>query len=359
MSLPATPQSSDPTPTSMKLTFEPKLSGQETFFQWKFMLKIILLASNLWDFELNIPKNEPSALLAITANITEGVRSFLIDATTAQQCWIILKNKYACKSIPTQIQTIKELCSFSFTSGDFQNGFTKLRDLLRTFKAANEDGDTINFSTLVALIALSALPSDFSSIRTVLENAATDDPSLLHLDQLEPKFLLEEIAHHPKQLNSTALSAQTKKNESRCSHNRNPSSCWTCHPELAPICELCRSQGLRRFKHKPHSRICPQPKNGDHANVAFIANKPSADRQTWILDSGATQHMCHDPNLFTAISPFHATITTANGKPMHSKGTGTVFYKYGSSSITLNNTLFCPELQQNLISIRLPLMWVI
>ena len=61
--------------------------------------------------------------------------------------------------------------------------------------------------------------------------------------------------------------------------------------------------------------------------------------------------MCHDPKLFPAITPFHATITTANGKPMHSKGKGTVVYKYGSSSITLNNTLFCPELQQNLISI--------
>lgn len=118
-----------------------------------------------------ILQKDPLAFLAISSNVSEGVRSFLIDATTAKQCMNILKSKFASKSIPTQIQTIKEVCSFSFVSDDFQNGFTKLRDLIRTFKAANED--TINLSTLVALIALSALPSEFSSIRTVLENAAT------------------------------------------------------------------------------------------------------------------------------------------------------------------------------------------
>jgi hypothetical protein len=33
--------SSDTTLSSIKLSFEPKLTGQESFFQWKFMLKII------------------------------------------------------------------------------------------------------------------------------------------------------------------------------------------------------------------------------------------------------------------------------------------------------------------------------
>ena len=154
--------SSDPSPSSINLSFEPKLVGKETFFQIKFMLKVILLASNLWDSPDDSPKNESLALLAITSNVSEGVRSFLIDATTAKQCCTILKTKFASKSIPTQIQTIKELCAFSFVSGNFQNGFTKLRDLIRK-KAATEESETIKFSTLVALIALSALPADFSS----------------------------------------------------------------------------------------------------------------------------------------------------------------------------------------------------
>ena len=110
-----------------------------------------------------------------------------------------------------------------------------------------------------------------------------------HFLNLEPKFLLEEITQHPKQ-STSALKVQAKHMDEKCQHNRNPSSCWTCHPKMAPICEICRGQGLRRFKHKQFSHVCPQPKQ-DRANVAFTAHNVFNNTFSWILDSGATQHI--------------------------------------------------------------------
>jgi hypothetical protein len=189
-----------------------------------------------------------------------------------------------------------------------------------------------------------------------LENSASNDASILHLDKLEPKILLEETQLGPKTAHSSssALSAQYKKSDTtKCNHNRIAISCWTCHPEIAPICDFCRGQGLRRFKHKTYSRIFPQQPKSEHENenVAFLALKTSASSIAWILDSGATQHMYHDSNLFSSIVPFHTSITTADGNKMTCKGKGTVEYQFGSTRITLKDTLFCPTLTDNLLSI--------
>ncbi len=82
------------TSTQVKsFTIEPRLSGQDTFFQWQFMIKILLSASGLWDTD-DSPKADPTALFASTANVTEEVRSLLIDAATAKVCWAILKTKF-------------------------------------------------------------------------------------------------------------------------------------------------------------------------------------------------------------------------------------------------------------------------
>ncbi|XP_021715949.1 uncharacterized protein LOC110683848 [Chenopodium quinoa] len=71
---------------------------------------------------------------------------------------------------------------------------------------------------------------------------------------------------------------------------------------------------------------------------------------TWILDSGASDHMCADISMFKTYSKLldERLITIPDGKKLKVEHIGTVLLK---SDITLNNVLHVPGFQFNLVSI--------
>jgi hypothetical protein len=72
---------------------------------------------------------------------------------------------------------------------------------------------------------------------------------------------------------------------------------------------------------------------------------------SWVMDSGATNHMTHSPNGFTTYfqCPSSRKIATANGSLTTVAGVGDV--KIGPSLI-LKNVLHVPRLSTNLVSIQ-------
>ena len=83
----------------------------------------------------------------------------------------------------------------------------------------------------------------------------------------------------------------------------------------------------------------------DDSQVAFL----SSTNETWVIDSGATDHMTSNTSL---ISPLRSssvkTVQVANGTPMPITGTGTVSL---SPTLSMSSVLFAPKLSNNLLSI--------
>ncbi|CAL8168114.1 unnamed protein product [Prunus armeniaca] len=72
------------------------------------------------------------------------------------------------------------------------------------------------------------------------------------------------------------------------------------------------------------------------------------DSRSWIIDSGATDHMTFDPDDFlNTTQPRRTCIANANGVTYLATGAGTVAL---SSSLTLSNTLLVPSLSTKLLS---------
>ena len=72
----------------------------------------------------------------------------------------------------------------------------------------------------------------------------------------------------------------------------------------------------------------------------------------WIIDSGATDHICHDLKLFQKFEPvknLDNTITVPDGKKVAIKHTGTVKL---NDNVILDNVLHVPDFHFNLISIH-------
>ena len=89
--------------------------------------------------------------------------------------------------------------------------------------------------------------------------------------------------------------------------------------------------------------------------VAARGDAPLLDgNYDWIMDSGATSHMCNNRELFTSITPHNGRVTTA-GEATSAIGIGTISVRCELEDETcvldLTNVLHVPSLPINLISL--------
>jgi hypothetical protein len=92
-----------------------------------------------------------------------------------------------------------------------------------------------------------------------------------------------------------------------------------------------------------------------HSNAS--STDTSIEKSTWIIDSGATCHVCHESNLFTELKYLNKPIDVVlgNGSILKANRSGTVALTFLSGSIErkykLNDVLYVPELTYNLVSV--------
>lgn len=98
-----------------------------------------------------------------------------------------------------------------------------------------------------------------------------------------------------------------------------------------------------------NQKISKEPDEPAQATMAQTGNR-SYDWNSWIVDSGASDHMTYNKTLFCNYESFPVPkpVTIANGVPVHAHGQGTI---YLTSTLTLHNVLFVPKLNFNLISV--------
>ena len=85
-------------------------------------------------------------------------------------------------------------------------------------------------------------------------------------------------------------------------------------------------------------------------NLPTAFNAKKNNTQSWIVDSGASNHMTGDSSVFHNYTPSfeNNTVRIADGTSSKVAGIGTVII---SKDITLNSVLFVPNLDCNLLSI--------
>jgi len=95
----------------------------------------------------------------------------------------------------------------------------------------------------------------------------------------------------------------------------------------------------------------------DEEDIFFYGSEKNQAMDAWIMDSGATSHMCHQKELFTKLDQSKkSSIYLANEHKLRVEGVGqinlTVKDSQGrTSTLVLNKVLYIPNLSRNLISI--------
>ncbi|KAK9133356.1 hypothetical protein Scep_012884 [Stephania cephalantha] len=74
--------------------------------------------------------------------------------------------------------------------------------------------------------------------------------------------------------------------------------------------------------------------------------------KSWLIDSGCTNHMCHDKNLFRDLKPIEVKkVRIGNGGHILAKGKGTVAITTSSGTKLISDVLYIPDIDQNLLSV--------
>lgn len=129
-------------------------------------------------------------------------------------------------------------------------------------------------------------------------------------------------------------------------------------------CYVCGKPGHHAFQ-------CRHKKDGDNKDVTPKANivkddvfaavvsvvNMVAEKKDWVIDSGATRHICGDLKSFskyTQVKDGEERIYMGDSRPVPVLGKGTVLLNLTSGKIlSLGNVLHVPDIRCNLISVSL------
>ena len=158
----------------------------------------------------------------------------------------------------------------------------------------------------------------------------------------------------------------------------------TRHRRQGPICHYCRKVGhikrnCRDFKrargspnnlqhqsktppHKINSVLTKGPDDSTDSEVGLVANHvlthTKESNEEWIVDSGATSHICKDRILFTRLYPLNCPVEVklGDGHILTATAQGSVRLKLkcGDSRFRkciLHDVLYVPQLSYNLLSV--------
>ena len=227
------------------------------------------------------------------------------------------------------------------------------------FDALSVAGETVSEEDRVVYL-LASLPESYSVLVTALE-ANEGVPKL--------EVVTERILHQERKSKERSESGSSTESAmtSRKSFRRKP-RCHHCG-ELGHIKKYCREfraekEAQKERRAKPH-KAAPSmtQENSDNDSCGLIAThalsvRSSNDHCAWIIDSGATCHMCQDSKSFTNLHQLDNPIdvTLGDGRALLAVGRGEVVLDMilpsgESKPCMLHDVLYVPELSYNLLSI--------
>ena len=310
----------------------------------------------------------------INQSLTPESEIHVKDTTDPAEMWDLLKEKMDSKDNAGLQRSIRK--TFHEAAHDGKETIDEyIRKLKECQRALEGTKHSIKDDEIMSKI-LVTLPATWDTKVSAIE----DDESLT-LDKLERVLRNFQTKLSNRKASNVALAARGRASnrgrgrgargtDRRVSDGRvvKPDiECWHCLQKghVQATCPL-KAEKEKREKERKAAR---DGAAGDKANavkkegedvsstveeveMSFMVKHYSTKAQSeWILDTGATGHMCADPESFESLKRLQKPkkITMANGSEEDAYGEGTVII---NPSITLEGVLYVPRLAVNLCSMR-------
>lgn len=340
------------------------------FYLWKFQMKIFLLGQELWgyvDGSIAKPaeaapaaewtKKDHRAMMFLTQALARSQLSYVVNCDTAKDIWDRLssiheqKDKSSIHMVQAQFYEYRK-----DPKDDIATHITKVESLARRLKDLGEEQKE---SAIITKI-LCSLPSSYRGLLSAWDSTPVAEQTLA---KLTARLLKEQEID--RKMDSMTVSEE--KNEALIAgHNK-----WkrqqnkTGKQKFTGTCNHCKKSGHKEqdcWSKHPEKRN--NRSSGTAATAAagedsaLIADDAVDKSEIWIADSGASEHMSSQLELFSSFEPIASgtmPIRAANKSIMQCEGKGMINLRSNVGKkwehVTLRNVLYVPDLGRNLFSI--------
>ena len=344
-----------------------KLEGKN-YHLWVTRMSLILEAHDLFEVvngeeerpvgvgEAKWIAKDKRARVSICLALSDTILSSVKHLTSSRSVWLKLESVYQPKSLMNKLVLRRKLMSLRMNEGDGVNGhinaMKQISDELCAIGAPVSDEDLV-------MTLLMSLPASFEHFITSLESV---NESELDYDYVVSKIFNFDLRQKQKVEPSLGENAFMVNNVSK---ERGQKVCYYCKEvgHYKDKCEkLAKKNSVNAFYASSSSssnvRVNSEVKE-EEVEIAFMNSLIKNSKKVgnhWYLDSGATQHMCFDRNVFTSFRDIQPKkVVMGDNSCMEAVGEGEVRVQLSVGAkvldVRLTKVLYVPKLKANLVSI--------
>ncbi|KAH9803321.1 hypothetical protein KPL71_001718 [Citrus sinensis] len=345
-----------------------KFDGKINFGMWRrgvmdalIQIDLDIVLKNkrhLYDEEIWDRMNE-KACGQIRSCLTKEVKYLVKDEECAMTLWRTLEEKYLVKSLENRLHAMSQVYGFRMKPGvSMHDHVSRFEKLLADLKNLDEDiKDEVK-----TMILLHSLPEEYSHFVTTLIYGK----SVIVFKDVCTALTSLEIRNNDKNSERASSEALVSKdwamekkkkrggkNSRSKSRSRNLArdECAFCH-EKGHWRKNCPKAQKRDRKKPPAANMAWKDEDSDYS-LSITPAAYVASSSEWILDTGATYHLCPNKEWFTDFRNLESgAVVMGNDKPCRTIGIGTIRLKMFDGMVReLKEVRFVPEIKKNLISV--------
>jgi Reverse transcriptase (RNA-dependent DNA polymerase)/gag-polypeptide of LTR copia-type/Integrase core domain/GAG-pre-integrase domain/Zinc knuckle len=312
------------------------------FQLWSYKMRMLLTAKGLWgqvDGTATPDKEKMGQAQAIIVlRLEDSQLIHVMRAKTPTEAWKALEKMNQQKDMSTRLWLKEKYATFRYEVGSITKHLNELEKLVLDMEVAGCMPDELD----ICATLLRSLPPSYES----LVQAVRFSMYKITYSELSMKLKCEET----RQKDQGDIQEQTamfaKKKQFKSKFDKSKIKCYNCG-KPGHIQRECRQ------KKKTQA-------DGSDAHVAFQARYEDSkkDKDMWVVDSGASNHMCNDRDVFEEIRPTrtdkYVSVAKA-GVRLKVLGIGTVQLQLqvGNQVVQakLRDTLLVEDLARNLFSV--------
>ena len=263
---------------------------------------------NKLEYEKYLKDREIKSLKAsalIRLAVEDGPLIQLKGLKSAIEIWDRLKDLYEPKGFSSEFLVCKELFSTTLSrcGNSIENYLNRIKRLSDELAARN----LAIPSKVIVAYALNNLSHEYEhTVAIITQNLRTNGDKEVELNAIF-SYLIDE-ARRLKSLEPQEMAMSINTNKSthklKCSFckriGHNPDKCWKKNPHLMPN----KAKGEQKSSKQSETTLILQEGGQLAQNEEFaLSTIEIDDRHSWILDSGATRHICAYKSLFSDLRP--------------------------------------------------------
>lgn len=356
---------------------------------WKYKVEFLLISEGIWDViaepRPGVPdeawiRKDDQARAAIGLLVEDSQLIHIRQAKNALDAWNSLRDIHQKGSLSTKVFLLKRICRLTLEEGgNMELHINLMMELVDKLSAM---GEVLNNQLIVAML-LSSLPDSYGTLITALESR---DEKELTMELVKAKLLDEYgrrkgVSKTRDEESDTAMRASASHHhKGQPGHSGNSANlvkkkqCYFCK-EPGHYKKFCRKyQAWKCNKERANAVTDGYSENQVDETCFMTQTNVETDlchevsvcfglqirqqKDVWVIDSGATSHMVNNKDFF---KEFHrntnGNVRLANGQKAEIKGTGSGVVKFVNGAnkdinIKIDNVLFVPNLEVNLLSVR-------